>query len=142
MQPLLADAALSPTPTAIAFSRDAFQELLAIRNSSLLFRMTTLVEVQSNLHFLNTGTQQVPGVIVMTLDANGNDFGLYSHILVVFNATTAAVDFQSDTLKGLDLGLHPVQLNSNDAATRESSFNRTSGTASVQGLTTAVFVSR
>jgi pullulanase len=102
--------------------------------------MATLAEVQSNLHFLNTGPSQIPGLIVMKLDANGGDYGIYRHIVVVFNATLGAVNFQSDRLKGLDLRLHPLQMISADAQTRASSVNDRTGTVTVDGLTTAVFV--
>jgi len=142
MQPLLAMPALTPGPADIALSRKAFQEFLAIRQSSELFRMSTLAEVQANLHFLNTGPQQTPGVIVMTLDANVGDYREYQHILVVFNATNGAVQFQDNTLKGRRLQLHPLQAGSTDAATRQSSFNGETGTVSVAALTTAVFVGR
>ena len=70
MQPLLANPALTPTPKNISSAAEAFQMFLRIRRSSALFHMATLNEVQNNLHFLNTGTSQVPGLIVMKLDNN------------------------------------------------------------------------
>jgi len=139
MQPLLANPALKPSPTNIDASRKAFQEFLAIRQSSRLFRLSTLAEVQAALHFLNTGPQQTAGLIVMTLDGKAGD---NEHILVLFNATTGTINFQDNSLKGLSLRLHPIQAGSADAATRQSSFNGTTGTATVPALTTAVFVSR
>jgi hypothetical protein len=56
--------------------------------------MATLAEVQNNLHFLNTGPSQIPGLIVMKLDDNGRDYGDYRHIVVVFDATLNPVSFQ------------------------------------------------
>jgi len=141
MQPLLANPALTPTPANIDLSRKLFQEFLTIRASSPLFRLSTLAQVQTSLHFLNTGPSQIPGVIVMTLNGKAGECGQYNQILVVFNATTAAVNFQYNSLKGMDLRLHPTQANSADSVTRQSSFNRVTGTASVPALTTAVFVS-
>ena len=141
IQPLLANPALKAAPDQIAFSRQAFRELLLIRATSGLFRMQTLQEVQNNLRFLNTGPGQIPGLIVMKLDANGGDYGLFKHVVVVFNATTDTVRFQSPELKGLKLYLHPVQIFSSDSTVRRSSFNSSTGTASVPALTTAVFVS-
>ncbi len=140
MTPLLSNSAYTPLPANISYSAEAFQELLKIRYSSDLFRMATFDEIQQNLTFLNTGTNQVPGVIVMKLDANGGNYGPYSHILVVFNATNAAVTFTNANLQGLRLRLHPVQRNSSDPATRQSTFNSQAGTATVPALTTAVFV--
>jgi pullulanase len=102
--------------------------------------MPTFAEVQQNLTFLNTGPNQTPGLIVMKLDANGGNYGIYKHIVVFFNATNASVTFTDSRLKGLALQLHPEQKNSSDAATRQSTFNSKTGTATVPALTTAVFV--
>src|SRR5258706_7849672 len=141
MQPLLANHALTPQTSDIAHSRDAFREFLAVRGTSGLFHMHTLADVQANLHFLNTGPSQTPGLIVMKLDANGGDFGRYQHIVVGFNAKNAQVSFQSSALAGLKLHIHPVQQHSSDPVVGKSSFNTTTGAVVVPALTTAVFVS-
>jgi pullulanase len=141
MTPLLSDPAYTPQPQNIAYSGNAFREFLQIRYSSRLFRMPTFAEVQRNLTFLNTGPNQVPGLIVMRLNANGGDYGRYTNILVVFNATNQQVTFTDGSLTGLHLRLHPVQRSSNDPLTRQNSFNSRAGSATVAGLTTAVFVS-
>ena len=140
MQPLLANPALTPQPADIAHARDAFREFLQIRGTSDLFHMHTLAEVQANLHFLNVGPSQTPGLIVMKLDAHGRDSGRYQHIVVVFNATNAQVSFQNSTLAGLGLHLHPIQRHSADPMVGQSSFNTQTGTLVVPALTTAVFV--
>jgi pullulanase len=141
MTPLLGNPAYSPQPQNSAYSAAAFQELLRIRYSSGLFRMATLNEIQGNLTFLNTGSSQVPGLIVMKLDGNGGDYGAYRHIVVLFNATNAQVSFTNSALQGLKMRLHPEQRNSADPLTRQSTFNSQQGTATVPALTTAVFVS-
>jgi pullulanase len=141
MTPLLSNSAYTPLPANIAYSEEAFNELLQIRYSSGLFRMMTLAEIQQNLTFLNTGPNQTPGLIVMKLDANGGNYGPYKHILVLFNATNGTVTFTNSKLQGLALQLHPVQKNSSDPITRQSTFNSKTGTATVPALTTAVFVS-
>jgi pullulanase len=140
MTPLLSNPVYTPLPANIAYSEAAFGELLKIRYSSELFRMATFEEVQRNLTFLNTGQNQTPGLIVMKLDANGGNYGMYKHIVVIFNATNAAVTFTDSRLQGLALHLHPVQRNSIDPTTRQSTFNSKAGTATVPALTTAVFV--
>ena len=140
MQPLLANPALTPQPLDIAHARDAFREFLEIRGSSGLFHMHTLAEVQADLHFLNAGPSQTPGLIVMKLDANGSDFGRYQHIVAVFNATNTQVSFLHSALAGLKLQLHQVQRHSSDPIVGQSSFNTQTGTLVVPGLTTAVFV--
>ena len=141
MQPLLEIPTLKPAPADIAHSRDAFQEFLLIRSGSLLFHMSALSEIRNNLHFLNTGPAQVPGLIVMKLDANGGYYGPYRHVVVVFNATNGIVHFQNNALKGLGLFLHPIMAGSSDPIVHTSSFKATTGTVSVPALTTAVFVS-
>jgi pullulanase len=84
MTPLLSDSAYTSLPANIAYTQAAFGELLNIRYSSELFRMATFEEVQRNLSFLNTGPNQTPGLIVTKLDANGGNYGIYKHIVVVF----------------------------------------------------------
>jgi pullulanase len=140
-QPLLANAALKPSSAQIEGTTAAFQEFLQIRDSSGLFRMGTFNEVQNNLHFLNTGTTQIPGLIVMKLDANERKYGRYEHVLVVFNATIAQQSFTSAALAGLGFRLHPIQKSSNDPVVRTATFDPKTGTAVVPALTTAVFVS-
>ena len=135
MQPLLANPALKPTAAEIDLGRRTFQEFLSIRQSSPLFRMSSLTQVQANLHFLNTGPHQIPGVIVMAL--NDSD----SKMLVVFNATKATINFEDDLLQGFELQLHPIQSSSADEIVRRSSFDSATGTVVVPALTTAVFVS-
>ena len=142
MTPLLSNPAYTPLPANIAYSEAAFQELLNIRYSSDLFRMPTFERIQQNLTFLNTGQNQTPGLIVMKLDANGGNYGIYKHIVVLFNATNAPVSFTNSQLQGLALHLHPVQQNSSDPVTRQSTFNSKTGTATVPALTTAVFVAQ
>ena len=141
MTPLLSNPAYTPQPQDIAHSAAGFQEFMQVRYSSGLFRMATFAEVQKNLTFLNTGPNQVPGLIVMRLDANGGHYGAYKHILVVFNATTEQLTFADSSLQGMNLRLHPVQRNSSDPLTQQSSFDSKAGAATVGGLTTAVFVS-
>ena len=141
MTPLLSNSAYTPLPANIAYSGEAFQELLEIRYSSGLFRMPTFTEVQQNLTFLNTGQSQTPGLIVMKLDANGGNYGQYKHVVVVFNAANQQATFTDGRLQGLKLELHPIQQHSSDPATRQSTFNSKAGTVTVAALTTAVFVS-
>lgn len=141
-QPLLANPALKPTSAEIEGTTEAFQEFLKIRESSGLFRMGAFDEVQKNLHFLNTGASQIPGLIVMELEAaTVGRYGRYEHVLVVFNATNAQQAFTSTVLTGLGLKLHPIQRSSSDPVVRTATFDPKTGTVVVPGLTTAVFVS-
>jgi pullulanase len=138
---LLSNASLKPDAATVHAAAVAFQEFLQIRYSSPLFRMATTQEVQSHLHFLNTGPNQIPGVIAMELNSTDNTYGAYKHILVVFNASATEQRISSASLEGLDLQLHPMQADSADAVVRGSRFVSQTGTADVPALTTAVFVS-
>lgn len=140
-QPLLADAALKPSPAILTATTQAFQEFLKIRYSTGLFRMGTLAEVQAHLSFLNTGQNQTPGLIVLKLDDPHRVYGSESQVLVFFNASTQAISYTDPVLKGMTLQLHPVQLRSSDPVVRTSSFSDKEGTAVIPPLTTAVFVS-
>ena len=141
-QPLLANGALKPTQTEIQGTTDAFQEFLRIRNSSPLFRLGTAAEIQQQLRFLDMGTTQTPGLIVMELDASKNVRGEYQHIVTIFNATNQEQVFTSSTLAGLGLKLHPVLKESADPVVRTSNVDDKKGIVTVPALTTAVFVSR
>jgi pullulanase len=141
MQPLLANASLKPTPGELNYTTRAFQDLLNIRYSSALFRLQTFAQVEQNLTFFNTGQNQIPGVIALRLKANGGNYGPYRQILVIFNDTTSVTSISDPSFQGMHFQLHPVQRGSTDAATRQSSFQPSSGTATVPALTAAVFVS-
>jgi pullulanase len=140
-QPLLANAALKPTPQNIDSAMEAFQEFLQIRYSTGLFRMATSNEVQSNLSFLNTGQNQIPGLIVMKLDDHGRNYGGAHHVVVFFNGSNAPVTFTNDALQGLPLQLDSSQQQSSDPVLRQVRFSTKEGTAAIPALTTAVFVS-
>ena len=140
MQPLLANPALTPQPANIAATAEAFQEFMRIRYSSGLFRMSNLTDIQQNLAFLNTGPNQVPGLIVMKLDDNSGSYNGLNHVLVLFNATNATINFADPRLQGMHLHLHPVLLNSSDPVVMQSRFNSQTGAVSVPALTTVVFV--
>jgi len=67
LRPLLANQALKPGSTEIQWMAEYFREFLRIRKSSPLFRLRTEQQVRECLSFLNTGPDQIPGLIVMCL---------------------------------------------------------------------------
>jgi pullulanase len=119
-----------------------FREMLQIRQSSKLFRLETAEDVQSRLTFWNTGPDQIPGLIAMTLsDRAGVEVDpMYATILVLLNANDEEVTFQHEALVGLPMMLHPVQINSADPVVRTAMFDPATGAATVPARTTAVFV--
>ncbi len=72
MQPLLADPALTPSPADIAAASAHFQNVLAIRASSPLFRLRTAEQIEQMVRFLNV---DLPANIVMSIADLGEDDG-------------------------------------------------------------------
>jgi pullulanase-type alpha-1,6-glucosidase len=140
--PLLANRDLKPESDDIMLMAELFQELLAIRDSSPLFRLETADEIQERLVYHNTGPTQLPGLIVMSLsDLVAVDLDRYNEFIVVLvNANDEAQSFTQSGLVGVNLDLHPVQAGSVDPVVKTSSFDIATGTFEVPGRTTAVFV--
>ena len=140
MGPLLANPALKPAGSHILDAFAHFREVLAIRKSSRLFRLRTAEEIKESLQFHNTGPDQVPGLIVMSIsDEDGSIDRQHEHVVVLFNANDQAQTFQSDAFKGLQLALHPILAASTDTVVRTASFNNSSGAFQVPARTAAVF---
>ncbi|MEZ4732567.1 MAG: pullulanase-type alpha-1,6-glucosidase [Caldilineaceae bacterium] len=146
MQPLLANPALNPTPDDIAFSAAHFQTMLQVRQSSPLFRLQTAADVEVRLAFANTGPNQIPGLIVMTLSdmvANLPDLDPnHEFIVVLFNATDEVQTFTDTALQGMKLALHPALAQGGDSVVKAASFDGTTGAFTIPARTTAVFVDR
>lgn len=143
LQPLLANPDLRPTQADIMTAMTNFEELLQIRKSSVLFRLRTGDDVQNRVTFLNVGPEAVPGLIVMQIVDGGDLDDIdpnYDMVVVVFNSSSQTQTFSTETLTGTGLELHPIQVNSNDPVVQTSTFDSASGTFSVPGRTTAVFV--
>ncbi|WP_260483088.1 pullulanase-type alpha-1,6-glucosidase [Sphingomicrobium flavum] len=128
---LLADERMAMEPEHIARAATHIREMFAIRMSSPLFRMQSGEGVRQKLRFLNTGPEQVPGMIVMQLGAGGGE-----QAIVIFNATTSAQQIALADADGLTL--HPVQAASDDAILTQARAGE--GQIHVPALTTAVFV--
>ena len=142
MKPLLGDTRLKPTSSDIKAALNHFTEMLQIRKGSQLFRLPSAPEVRVDLQFHNTGPDQVPGVIVMSLrNRSGMNRGNIPHelIVVVFNARRDAVTLHLNELRDAKLALDPVQANGSDAVVKGATYQSGSGTFTVPGLTTAVF---
>lgn len=138
-KPLLANPDLAPAKSAIEFSSAVFREFLQIRKSSKLFRLETAEQIEEVVSFLNTGPDQIPGLIVLHLRDVEDIDPLYEEIIVVFNASPEEVTFSDPAFIGKDLTLHSVQQVSTDELLRVSKFDSLSGAFTVAGRTAAVF---
>ncbi len=139
---LLGNPALKPSPADIELAKNYFLELLQIRKSSPLFRLQTADLVNQKVSFLNVGSAQKDGVILMLLDDTAGERldPNYAKVLVVFNALSQPVTYSDAALKGSAFELHPLQASSADPLTRSSTFDAAAGSVTVAGRTTAVFV--
>lgn len=132
----------------IDFAKSVFDELLEIRTSSPLFRLTTGDEIIDRVGFHNIGSRQTQGLIVMSIDdgvatgeARRNDLDpMHDALVVVINTSDQTLSHSVATASGFEL--HPIQANSVDAVVRTASFSAddSQGTFSVPAYTIAVFV--
>lgn len=140
IKPLLGNAALKPTPTDIAWTRDIFRDFLKIRASTPLFRLRSAAEVTSRVSFPDAGKAQRQGVIAMRIDGRGYAGAVYQSIVVVFNADKTARGVTLADFAGHRLSLHPVQAAGSDSVVRAATFSAGDGSFSVPARSTAVFV--
>lgn len=142
MRPFLANPDSQPTSDHIVATVERFRDMLRVRYSSPLFRLRTAEDVIARLSFLNTGPEQIPGLIVMALDDTvGEDLDLnHARIVVLFNGRPEATSFAVEDFAGSEFALHPALAAGADAVMTEASFDAETGTFSVPAWTTAVFV--
>jgi pullulanase-type alpha-1,6-glucosidase len=140
--PLLANSALAPDPGDIEFNVAVSQEWFEIRSSSPLFRLETAADVQDRVAFLNTGSAQTPGMIVMSIsDTVGDDLDpAVEEIVVVFNATTDEQTFTIPASVGQEWALHQTQQTSADPLLLGAGHDIATGEFTVPARTTAVFM--
>jgi len=139
--PLLADPELKPDAADMTQALEHVKEMLAIRSSSKLFRLTIKEEVQSQVSFENTGVAQIPGLIAMHItDSLSDDLDPErTEVMVLFNANDEAQTLSREKFAGTAFELHPVQQSSVDPRVAEASFDSDTGTFSVPARTTVVF---
>ncbi|ONM18908.1 pullulanase-type starch debranching enzyme1 [Zea mays] len=147
MKPRLENPSFKPAKHDIIAALDKFIDILKIRYSSPLFRLTTASDIVQRVHFHNTGPSLVPGVIVMSIEDARNDRHdmaqideTFSCVVTVFNVCPYEVSIEIPDLASLRLQLHPVQVNSSDALARQSAYDTATGRFTVPKRTAAVFV--
>jgi pullulanase len=142
MQPLLANPAIGPSQPDILQSVAHFREVLQIRKSSPLFRLRTESDIKDRVKFWNTGPNQLPALIVMSInDTQVSDLDPnYELVVVLVNANDEAQTFSDPAFRDINMTLDPVQASSSDPVVRSASFNGANGSFYVPARTTAVFV--
>ena len=139
----LAAPRLRAQPADIAFARDAFRDLLRIRASSTLFRLTRSEDVQRRLQFHNTGPQQNPVLIAAELDGSGLPDAGFGGLMLLFNVDSQAHTLAISGAIGQAWQLHPVQRAPGAAdrrAAAQANFDAGSGRFTVPPRTALVYV--
>jgi len=141
-KPLLANAALQPQPADIAFARDAFRDLLAIRAGTTLLRMRTAEDISQRLRFFNTGPRQEPTVIAATIDGKGYAGARFAGLTYLINVDKVAHVVSDAGLRGRQLRLHPVHAaaGAGDKRAASAGYDSGNGTFSIPPRTAVVFV--
>ncbi len=145
LAPVLANPAIKPRAQDIAWTTHAFADLLDIRASSSLFRLTTAREVRRRLQFPNTGPAQNPLVLVGHLRGEGHAGAVFRELLYFVNVDPHAQTVVLPDARLKPYVLHPVHLRANAADQRpviESTYDTRTGSFSVPGRTALVYVLR
>ncbi|WP_231512200.1 alpha-1,6-glucosidase domain-containing protein [Paucibacter sp. KBW04] len=144
VKPLLANAAIKPAPADIAWTRDAFRDLLAIRASSSLLRLRTADDIKSRLTFYNTGSKQDPTVLVGSVNGEGYAGANFRQLVYLVNVDKFDKHLSIPALAGRSLELHPVHRAAGAADRRAAAagFDVASGTFFVPARTAVAFVMR
>jgi pullulanase-type alpha-1,6-glucosidase len=144
IKPLLRNAAaIKPSPADIAYARDAFRDLLAIRASSTLFRLRTAQDINQRLRFHNTGAAQVPTVIVAHLDGVGYAGANFKSITYLINVDKVAQRVTVAEEKNRAYQLHPVHTGKAAADKRiasQAKYEKATGTFAIPPRSAVVFV--
>jgi pullulanase/glycogen debranching enzyme len=142
IKPLLANPALKPAPADIAFARDAFRDLLAVRASSTLFRLPTSGEIVRRLRFFNTGSTQVPTVVAANLDGRGYPGANFNGISYFINVDKVGHTIVDARAVGKRMVLHPVFMapGAADKRATQATFDSATGTYAIPPRTAVVFV--
>jgi len=129
------------SPNDIELSSSVFKEMLAIRSSTPLFRLSNADEILDKISFIDGVSEtNESGIFAMKIDDTiGSKVDeQISTLVVVFNLTSSTKVLNYENTNGFTL--HPIQLNGSDNIVKLSTFS--SDGFSVPALTTAVFVKK
>jgi pullulanase/glycogen debranching enzyme len=142
LKPLLGNHAFKPLPADIAFARDAFRDLLAVRASSALFRLPTASDIRRRLRFFNTGSTQNPTVVAAHLDGEGYPGAAFKGISYFINVDKVGHTVTDEQATGKTMRLHPVFLapGAADKRATQATFDPATGSFSIPPRTAVVFV--
>ncbi|WED29969.1 pullulanase-type alpha-1,6-glucosidase [Vibrio sp. DW001] len=129
-------------PTDIEWTDARFKELLKIRSTTPLLKLTSEKDIVDRVKFLNSGAASVAGVIVMSVDDGtkaGTDLDSnYDAMVVAINGHSQQQSVSVEGVTGFEL--HPVHASSDDVKLKLATFSE--GKFTLPGLTAAVFVQK
>ena len=138
---LLKDDKLKPAAADIAWTRDAHMDLLKIRKSSQLFRLSKAQDVQVRLTFFNTGSQGDARLIAGHLQ--GYDLKDFAELIYFVNVSEQAQALKIDSLANKAFELHPVQASAQAADQRPrtlAKYNKLQGEFEIPARSAVVYV--
>ena len=143
IKPLLANPAIKPGGAEIAWTRDAFRDIVKLRSSSTLFRLRSADDIKTRLTFYNTGSTQVPTVLAGHLNGNGYAGARFKELLYFVNVDKVAQTLTIDAQKAKAYTLHPVHSAPGAAdrrAANDASYDASSGRFTIPPRTAVVYV--
>ncbi len=121
------------------FANRVFRDQLSIRYSSPLLRLGDADEIHERVGYHNTGPDQVPGLIAMTISdgscTSSDTDPNYDGLLVVFNADQEPIEIDLG-ISGLEL--HPILSDGTDTVIQSTVIQ--DGAVKVPPITSVVFV--
>ncbi|MBV8605103.1 MAG: DUF3372 domain-containing protein [Pelomonas sp.] len=142
LAPRLADVAIKPTPADIAWTEQAFADLLKIRASTTLLHLPNAREIERRLRFINAGPHQNPLVLAATLDGRGLAGAGFGRLAYFINTGKDMQTLLVPAERGRAWRLHPVLAapDAADARAKQARFDPLTGLFSVPPRTAVVFV--
>ena len=120
-----------------------FRDLLRIRASSTLFRLTSATDIKKRLRFYNTGAKQNPVVMVGHLDGVGLGGANFNELMYFINVDKTSQTITLPTEQGKPYVLHPVHLSKEAADKRPAeiaAYDSASGGFTIPARTALVYV--
>ncbi|WP_457390170.1 alpha-1,6-glucosidase domain-containing protein [Roseateles sp. P5_E1] len=137
----LTDGAISPGPAEIAWARDVFRDLLQIRASTPLLRLSSAAEIKKRLSFPGSGPSQNPVLVATRIDGKGLPGAGFKAVMTLINVAPTAQTLNLPEEASAVWRLHPAQRHSQAAdrrVAREAKAVR--GVFDVPARSAAVFV--